>query len=68
MSRNAKVAIVRTLGALGLIMILLGALAHIYPTTTGVLIAIGFWAASGILAGYWRLKKGKSEKASDTAL
>ena len=61
MSRNAKVAIVSALGALGLIMILLGALAHIYPTTTGIIIAIALWVASGILRKYWGL--GKEEKA-----
>ncbi len=67
MSRNAKVAIVSTLGALGLIMLLLGVLAHIYPTTTGVIIAIALWVASGILRKYWQLSKGKSKEASDTA-
>lgn len=67
MSRNAKVAIVSILGALGLIMILLGVLAHIYPTTTGIIIAIALWVASGILRKYWQLNKGKSEEASDTA-
>jgi uncharacterized membrane protein len=67
MSRNAKVAVVSALGALGLIMLLLGVLAHIYPTTTGVIIAIALWVTSGILRKYWQLKKGESEEASDTA-
>ena len=62
MSRNAKVAIVRTLGGLGLVMILLGALAHIYPFTTGLIIAIALWIASGILAGYWGLRTRPSEE------
>ncbi len=57
MSRNAKVAIVRMLGGLGVIMILLGALAHVYATTTGVIIAIALWIACGILSRYWGLKK-----------
>lgn len=57
MSRNAKVAIVRMLGGLGVMMILIGALAHVYATTTGVLIAIGLWIACGILSRYWGLKK-----------
>ena len=64
MSRNAKKAVVSILGALGLIMILLGALAHIYPTTTGVIIAIALWVTSGILSKYWNLDKGKAKKAS----
>jgi len=65
MSRKAKRAIVSALGALGLIMILLGALAHIYPTTTGIIIAIALWVASGILGKYWKLEKGKVKKVSD---
>lgn len=50
MSRNAKKAIVGALGGIGLVMILLGALAHIYPTTTGIIIAIALWLQVGHLA------------------
>jgi len=64
MSRNAKKAIVGALGGLGLVMILLGALAHIYPTTTGIIIAIALWVTSGILSKYWNLDKSKVKKAS----
>ena len=60
-SIKARRAVVGVLGGLGLIMILLGALAHIYPTTTGVIIAIALWVASGILSKYWGLKKSESE-------
>ncbi|MFC1938975.1 hypothetical protein ACFLWM_02345, partial [Chloroflexota bacterium] len=60
-------AIVGALGGLGLIMILLGALAHIYPTMTGVIIAIALWVTSGILSKYWNLDKGKAKEASDTS-
>ena len=67
MSRNAKVAIASALGALGLIMLLLGVLAHIYPTTTGLIIAIALWVTSGILRKYWNLDKGKAKKDSDTS-
>ena len=67
MSRNAKKAIVGALGGLGLVMILLGALAHIYPTTTGVIIAIALWITSGILSKYWNLDKVKAKKASDAS-
>ena len=67
MSRKAKRAVVSILGALGLIMILLGALAHIYPTTTGVIIAIALWITSGVLSKYWNLDKGKAKKFSDTS-
>ena len=64
MSRNAKKAIVGALGGLGLVMILLGALAHIYTTTTGIIIAIALWVTSGILSKYWNLDKSKVKKAS----
>ncbi len=57
MSRNAKVAIVGTLGGLGVIMILLGALAHVYATSTGIIIAIALWITCGVLSRYWGLKK-----------
>ena len=67
MSRNAKKAIVGALGGLGLVMILLGALAHIYPTTTGIIIAIALWVTSGILSKYWNLDKSKVKKASDAS-
>ena len=67
MSRKAKRAIVGALGGLGLVMILLGALAHIYPTTTGVIIAIALWITSGVLSKYWNLDKGKAKKASDAS-
>ena len=61
MSINAKRAIVGALGGIGLVMILLGALAHVYATTTGVIIAVCCWISSGILTKYWGL--GKEEKA-----
>ena len=61
MSKNAKKAIVSALGGLGLVMILLGALAHIYPTTTGVIIAIALWVTSGVLSKYWNLENVKEK-------
>ena len=67
MSKKAKRAIVSSLGGLGLVMILLGALAHIYPTMTGVIIAIALWVTSGTLSKYWNLDKGKAKKTSDAS-
>ena len=59
MSINAKRAIIGLVGGLGLIFLLLGAIGHIYPTSTGVIIMIGCWVISGFLASLWGIKKGK---------
>ena len=60
MSTNAKRAIVGLIGGLGLIFLLIGALAHVYSTTTGVIIMFGCWLVAGVLAKFWGLKKEKS--------
>jgi len=60
MSQNAKRAYVSILGLVGLIVLLLGAAAHLYSTIIGVIVAIACWIGCGILARYWGLKKGKS--------
>ena len=57
MPENAKRAIVGLPGGMGFIFILLGALAHIYPVTTCVLIAFVCWLGSGVLARDWEVKK-----------
>ena len=62
MSQRAKRAYVSLLGLIGLIILLVGAMTHVYPTTIGVIIALACWIGSGILARYWGLKKEKSEK------
>ncbi|MFC2059919.1 hypothetical protein ACFLTZ_02340 [Chloroflexota bacterium] len=61
MSTNAKRAIVSLFGGLGLILLLLGAIGDVYPTSTGVIIMLGCWVVSGVLAKFWGLKKEKSE-------
>ena len=60
MSTNAKRAIVGLLGGMGLIFLLIGAMTHVYPTTTGVIIMFVCWIGSGVLARFWGLKKEKS--------
>jgi len=60
MSTNAKRAIVAFIGGLGFIFLLLGAIGHVYPTTTGVIIMFVCWLVAGVLAKYWGLKKEKS--------
>ena len=61
MSVNAKRAIVALIGGLGFIFLLIGAIGHVYPTTTtGVIIMFGCWLIAGVLAKFWGLKKEKS--------
>ena len=62
MSINAKRAVVSLFGGLGLIFLLIGAIGHVYPTSTGIIIMIGCWVVSGFLAKLWGIKKDKSEK------
>jgi uncharacterized membrane protein YbaN (DUF454 family) len=58
MSREAKTAYVSILSALGLIVLLLGIFfPNVLPFTTGLIIAIICWIASGILARYWGVKR-----------
>ena len=60
MSKNAKTAIISLIGLIGLAVLLVGAITDVYATTTGVIIAVVLWIGSGILAGYWGVKKRKS--------
>ena len=62
MSTNAKRAIVGFIGGLGLILLLLGAIGDVYPTTTGVIIMLACWLVAGVLAQYWGLRKKKSKE------
>jgi hypothetical protein len=63
MSMNVKRAIVSLFGGLGLIFLLIGAIGHVYPTSTGVIIMICCWVVSGFLAKLWGIQKNKSDKA-----
>ena len=62
MSENAKRAIVGLIGGMGLIFLLIGALADVYPATTGVIIMFACWLVAGVLAKFWGLKKGKKTR------
>ena len=59
MSREAKRAYVSILGALGLIILLVGIFTELYDILVGLIVAIACWIGSGILARYWGVKKGK---------
>jgi len=56
MSKNAKRAYVSALGALGVIILLLGIFTPLLGFWTGLIIAIACWIASGILGRYWGVK------------
>ena len=60
MSTNAKKAIVGLVAGLGLVFLLIGAIGHVYATTTGVIIMFACWLVAGVLARFWGLKKEKS--------
>ena len=57
MSTGAKRAIVGLVGGMGFVFLLIGALTHAYPTTTGVIIMFACWLGSGVLARFWGLRK-----------
>ena len=60
MSENAKRAIVGLIGGMGLTLLLVGAVAHVYSTVMGVILMFASWLVSGVLARFWGLRKEKS--------
>ena len=62
MSENAKRAIVALVGGLGLILLLIGALAHVYDIVIGVILMFSCWLVAGVLTRWWGLKKEKPDK------
>jgi len=59
MSKNAKRAYVSLLSLLGLVFLLVGIFVWTFSLTLGLILAIGCWVGSGILAKYWGVKKEK---------
>ncbi|MFC1454773.1 hypothetical protein ACFLQI_01650 [Candidatus Undinarchaeota archaeon] len=56
MKKNEKDAFVALLGAIGLILILIPIFTNLYPFTQGLLAALAFWIASGILKTHLELQ------------
>ncbi len=57
MSKTAKKTLVSILTALGVIALLVGIFTDAVSFSVGLIIAIVFWIASGIVAKYWGVKK-----------
>ncbi len=62
MSTNAKKALVSLLSALGVIALLVGIFTDALSFGVGLIIAIVFWIASGIVATMLGVKKEKPQK------
>jgi hypothetical protein len=60
MSKNAARAYVSALGALGVIILLLGIFTAL-SFWVGLILAIACWIASGILGRYWGVKGKEKE-------
>ena len=59
MTKSTKELIVGALGVAGLVLLLLGLFTDSYAFTLGLVIAIGIWSVSGLLARYWDVPKWK---------
>ena len=57
MKKKDKTLIVSLLGAIGLIILLIGIFTPWYDVVTGVLIALIIWILTGVLSKYWGVKK-----------
>jgi len=57
MTASKKELIVGVLGVAGLIVLLLGLFTESYAFMLGLVIAIGIWSVSGLLANYWDVPK-----------
>ena len=57
MKKKEKVLVASLLGALGLIILLLGLFTSLFEFMHGLIAAIAIWILAGILKDYWGVKK-----------
>lgn len=57
MNRGTKELVVGVIGVTALVLFLIGLFTDAYDTMVGLVIAIGLWALSGLLARYWNVPK-----------
>ena len=62
MTNGTKELIVGPLGVAGVVVLLVGLLAETYEFMLGLVIAIGIWLVSGLLARYWGVRKWKRSR------
>jgi hypothetical protein len=62
MTKSKKELLVGVLGVAGLIVLLLGLFLDVYEFMLGLVIAIGIWSVSGLLARYWDVPKWRSRQ------
>jgi hypothetical protein len=58
-TQGAKQLIVGLLGVAGVVILLLGLFTETYEFMFGLVIAIGFWLVSGLMAQFWEVPKWK---------
>lgn len=57
MAENTKQLIVSLMGVAGVVVLLLGLFSESYDFMVGLVIAIGLWMVSGLVAQYWGVPK-----------
>lgn len=57
MAENTKQLIVGLMGVAGVVVLLLGLFSESYDFMVGLVIAIGLWLVSGLVAQYWGVPK-----------
>jgi uncharacterized membrane protein len=62
MTRGTKELVVGLLGVTGLVFLLLGLFTEAWGFGVGLVVAIGIWAVSGLLARFWNVPKWNAQQ------